>query len=358
MPNIKLTRKGLKTNFKKTQLFQKTKLVFDLGSHFTRVIINDHLVFNQPSCYLTDQTQESVLAIGDKAWAIFGQEPANTSTVFPMHKGVVYDQKQFRQLVQALWQQFKQDLNLAWFSRLEVMYSLPESATQLDKKIIKQCLAEVGFSSVQFVPKAQALLAQLGQTQPNSVASGQILILDIGDQLTELVVGSRGFTNFARTIDIGSQQISLAIQKCLQQKHNLLVSYQQASKMKHHLQYDFSGESARTTAQNYQLTAESKINIRGIDTQDHLVMTKTIQAADLMQSIVHELKKLSHAIKRTLSLIQSEQLISGLNNGIILTGGGSQLLGLDDFLAQELQANVMSSTEPLTDLVSGTLLIK
>lgn len=345
------------TKTKKNLNFNKIKMCFDVGSFYTRVMADGRLVFNQPTCLLVSSNQQEVLSFGDQALSVFGKEPAQTKVVFPIKQGVVYDQTQFDLYLAAIIQQLKKQMNWPWLARTEAAYSILQSATELDKKIITQSLTNIGFSKVTLIPKVEALIAGLTQLKTQPLPESQIIALDIGDQTTELVVGVEGFSNYARTINQGSKKITLAIQNCLKLEHDLLISYQQATKIKHNLQYDFAGGLSAEDDKVYQVAANSRINIRGISTQDNLVSTKTIKSEDLIKSIEKELEKFIHHLKRALSLVKSEQLIAGLNNGMVLTGGGCQLFGLDDYLARQLQTNVWQSAQPYLDLVTGMELV-
>ncbi len=345
------------TKTKKNLNFNKVRVCFDVGSFYTRITVNNRLIFNQPTCLLISQDQQAVLSFGDQALAVFGKEPNQTQVIFPIKQGVVYDQEQFDLYLTAVIKQLKKQVDWSWLARTEAIYSVPQSATELDKKIITQSLTNIGFSKITLIPKVEALISGLTQLKTQPLPESQIIALDIGDQTTELVVGVEGFSNYSRTINQGSKKITLAIQSCLKLQHDLLISYQQATKIKHNLQYDFAGGLSAEDDKVYQVAANSRINIRGISTQDNMVSTKTIKSQDLIKSIEKELEKFVHHLKRALSLVKSEQLIAGLNNGMVLTGGGCQLFGLDDYLAQQLQTNVQRSAQPYLDLVTGMGLV-
>ncbi len=340
----------LKTNFK------RLNLAMDIGSYYTRIRADRQLIFNEPTCFLFDQQRQAVLSVGRAAEQVAGKEPTQTKVVFPIRQGVIYDQQQFHRFLQAVLQEIQSQLGWSWLSRGEVKCALPANATQFDQKVMTDSLSDIfNFLKIDLIPKSRALLNRLGRdSEPNS-AGQQIVILDIGHQLTELAIGTKGFVSFSQTLNCGGSHITIAIQQCLKQQHDLLISKQQAAKIKHNLQYNFALNLAGSEISS-QKTAEHKINIRGISLADHMVMTQTIQAQDLIAAIETELTKMSHKIKRAFSDLKSEQLISGLNNGIILTGGSSQLFGLDDYLTQELQANVMVSDQVFNDVVLGLVL--
>lgn len=378
--------------FKKNLRFSKIKLYLDVGSFTTRVVMNDQLVFSQPTCFLLRQEGGEVLTSGDSAMMVCGKEPIGTEVVFPIKQGVVYDQKQFNLFLSAVIKQLKKEISWPWLARAEVVYAIPASATELDQKIIKQSLTEAGFNKISLVRKASLLLAQIGgkgaqrgggtgrdqgnqrggqlgaqrrglangqgtrfltkkggffQIKPDqadsvseSVGKNQIMVIDMGDETTEVMIGSGEMISFNQTIPLGGKKITNAICQSLKQEHDLLISFQQALKIKHNLQYQFAEETSSTESK-FQTDQKNQINIRGISTSSHTIKTKTIRSEELIMVIEQELEKLSYQIKQILNQVKSEQLISALNNGVILTGGASQLFGVDDYFAMQLQTNVV-----------------
>ncbi len=328
--------------------FKQIKLALDIGSFYTRIMVNHDLVFNQPSCFLRDKTTGSILAIGDRAYEIWGKEPAQTETVFPLKAGVVYDKQLFIQFLEAVLEDARQQVGWPVLTKIKTKAALPANATSLDIKIFKQCLSEAGLTGADIINRSKALGASIaaegdGSNSQQSIlnSASNLLLLDIGDQTTEMGLLSAGEPIITKTFNFGSRQLTDSIQYILRQKHELNISFHHASRLKHQLPNLLTKQ------------VEAKANLRGVDVIDNLVVTRTIDINDLKPAIEKDLDQLLHQIKRALSFIKSDHLITALENGIYLTGGGGLLTGLDEYLTEKLKVNVINSEQPFIDVVRG-----
>ncbi len=352
----------------------RIRFSLDIGSFYTRMIVNDTLIFDQPTCFLKTTNKETVLVIGDQALALWGKEPPQTQLIFPVQQGVVFDQDFFKLFLEAVLNQIKQGIDWPLLSQVSVRAALPSNATNLDEKVIKTCLADVGFSKVEFISWLTAITTSLkirhtssaagnsprsavSRTKPKEKAgkletlprpsrkntdfNPDLLILDIGDQTTEFGIISRGRATTAQTLDFGGRQLTKAIQDFFKQQHDLLISIHHAVKLKHRLPNVLSDQT------------EAKISIRGVSLTDDLVKTKTIEIQELGQVLKNELGLLDNQLKRAFSRVKSGRLLPAMDSGLYLTGGGSLLTGLDEYLTERFQTPVEVSAQPFTDVVKG-----
>lgn len=325
------------------------KMAVDAGSFYTRIMLNQELVYNQPTCFLQDVRTDSVLALGDQAFDIWGKESDQTEIIFPIKNGVVYDKRLFADFLEAVLKDIKQNVGWSIFSKMRIKAALPASATALDQKIYGQVLSEIGLSGVEITSRSDAIKANIRSADwsSNSSAdrvnksSSDILLLDIGSQTTEIGLVAAGQPTIDRTLDFGGRSLTKAIQDYLRQQQDLAVSFHQASKLKQQLPNLFKKQTS------------IKTSVRGIDVVGSLAVTRTIDVAQLKPVIVERLELLMHQLKRNLSLMTSARLISALENGLYLTGGGSLLAGLDDYLSQKMQVTVIRSEQPFLDVVQG-----
>ena len=352
------------------------ELLFDFGSLYTRVVAVDsqsnyfnsrqskklkessrsplstHLLYNQPSCYLLDEKTDSILLIGKEAFSLVGKEPDDTRVIFPLKKGVVYNRVWFEQYLLGLMDKIKKELEWSWLTRSTSVCFVPKLATNLDRQIIKQSLESVGLNQVQVRDKAEAILLSLplpNATTHSTPKSSSVVVLDIGDQLTEVVLGSWGRVTFSKTLDFGGSVLTQAIINCIRNHHELSISHSQAMKIKHELPtlefYLAKDSDIQTKRVNTQL-----INVRGVDISQGLAVSINIHAQTIVQEVLEELPKLVHQLKRLFFQMKSEQLLAALDSGLILMGGGSLLLGLDYYLSKELKLNVTVASKPLVNL--------
>ncbi len=343
-------KKKLIPDLSKLLQISQVKIAMDFGSFYARIILNQNLVYNQPTCFLQDIKTDSVLALGDQAFEIWGKESDQAQIIFPIKKGVIYNKVLFVDFLEAVLKNLRQEVGWSIFSKMKIKAALPASATNLDQKIFRQALSEVGLSGVDLIKRADAVKANLRSANWSQDSAGErvsksssdILLLDIGSQTTELGLAAAGQPTIARTLNFGGRFLTKGIQDYLRQQQDLAVSFHHASRLKQQLPNLFRDQ------------LELKTSIRGIDVVNSLAVTRTIDVAELRPVIIKKLEVLMHQLKRNLSLMTSTRLVSALENGLYLTGGGSLLAGLDDYLSQKMQVTVIRSDQPFLDVVQGT----
>lgn len=327
--------------------------------NLSRSLEQSRLLYNQPSCYLLEKKTQSILAIGKPALNIIGKEPENTQVVFPIQKGVVYHKERFQQYLLALVDQLKAKLNFGWMDQIEVSCFVPQLATNLDRQIFSESFQAVGIKQVEVRDKAEAIICSVPGFKSSELSSelddeglrskGLVTALDIGDQLTEVVIGSWGKVNSALSLDFGGHIFTNAIINRLRTKHDLRVSQLQAMKLKHQL-------PSLEFFMNYEQINQAKsigsqlLSVRGVDLCRGLVVTKNIQAYSIGLAIIEKLPQLTKELKRVFSQLQSEQLLAASENGLFLMGGGSLMMGLDSYLSEEMKVNVNLVNKPLVNL--------
>ncbi|KUK79849.1 MAG: Rod shape-determining protein MreB [Microgenomates bacterium 39_7] len=379
IPTINSSKVNKKKRLSNWTSFFSTKryeLLFDFGSLYTRVVavdsqsnyftsrkksksnpsfqapINSRLLYNQPSCYLLDEKSQTVLSIGKQAYSLVGKEPDNTRVIFPIRKGVVYSRVWFEQYLSGLINNIKSELEWGWLTRSKSLCFVPKLATNLDRQIFKQSLESIGLNQVKIRDKAEAILLSLPSPNLSSQAapkSGSLVILDIGDQLTEVVFGSWGRVTFSKTLDFGGSLLTQAIINYVRNRHELSISHSQAMRIKHELPtlefFLSKKDETQTKRMNTQL-----INVRGVEISQGLAVSTNIHAQAIAEALLKELPNLVHQLKRLFFQMNSEQLLSALDSGLVLMGGGGLLLGLDHYLSKELKLNVNVANKPLVNL--------
>ncbi len=362
-----------------SQLFSSNSLnlYFDFGSFYTRVATSEKLLINQPTCYLSERNTGAVLTMGKEAFRSFGKSSSSTQVIFPIKKGSIYDSKEFNQYLELLLMQIKKIIDRKFFTKVVAVCYVPESATFLDKQLFINAFLNFGITQVRIENKASIILKNCAQTPTQSshlnldkynndvVSHNTVAILDIGDQLTELAIGSVESIMLATTLDFGGQQITQAIIDYLKEHCELQISKTQAMSLKHQMQNVFGGEvrkisndkavrvDKKSSSVSKTLINNSVINVRGVGLSEGLVVTQKIQVESIKNIILNQLRQLSKKIKNSLLNSNSQELVSALENGLIITGGGSLLAGIDDFLSEEVGLGVYRSLNPYSFLVKG-----
>ncbi|MEA2056276.1 MAG: rod shape-determining protein [Patescibacteria group bacterium] len=320
-------------------------LTLDLGGLFTRMMVEDQLIFNQPSCYLRSLESDSILNIGADALALKDKQPPGTEVVFPFKTGVIFDKKQAVNFLQAIFKKKKIRQPLPLMGRGSVIFALPSAATDLDKDVFHDVFKRVGLNQIRSLTKAEAVFNNFSLRTNDQFKQSNLVILDLGYNLTELGIFVNGAPVKLATLQFGSQAITQMIQALVRQKYNLNVGWQSAEKIKFQFP-DLLQPEVETSVQN-------RTNIRGVDLIDNLVVTKTICFNDFAQDLQAIMFNLISEIKLIFSQVDSSLIVSALENGIYLTGGGSLLNGLDSFIFNQLQTQAYQADDPYLDVVKG-----
>lgn len=321
------------------------QLTVDLGSLYARIMVGDKLIFNQPTCYLHSLDTDSILSIGTEALSLRDKQPPGTEIVFPIRNGVVFDKKQTIDFFHAIFKKEKISQPLPLIGRGSVIFALPSAATDLDRAVFRDVFKRVGLNQVKSLSKAKAIFNNLSSLADDKFKQSNLVILDLGYDLTEVGIFVNGAPVKLATLQFGSQTITQMIQALVKQKYSLNIGWQSAEKIKFQLPDLLQPESEKTI--------QSRTNIRGLDLIDNLVVTKTIRFNDFTQELQMIMLNLIAEIKLIFSQVDPSLIVSALENGVYLTGGGSLIGGLDGFISRQLQTPTYQADDPYLDVVKG-----
>lgn len=205
-------------------------------------------------------------------------------------------------------------------SRFDGYYLLPSDANQVDQLIIKKVLGSLDYGSWHLISKKVA------------ARSSQGCVIDIGFDLTEVILGFGSGTTAAKTIKFGARALTGVIREVIREKHQLDVSWQMADRVKKEL---VGRDFLLATDKNTQ-----KLTVRGKDIFSFVPKTVTINASDLQLPLLAVANDLFEEIKLFFSRLSTDILMNSIERGVELWGDGSRLAGLDNFFTQKLQTKV------------------
>ncbi|MBD3279854.1 MAG: hypothetical protein GF390_04070 [Candidatus Pacebacteria bacterium] len=314
---------------------QRQTIFVDFGSANTRLITNGQLVFHQPTSLVYQPSQQAVLAIGDQAAQFLSQGLASLELAKPLQYGVIADPTLSKLYLQAVIKTQLQQPQI-WWQRFSGYLAVPAGITPVEKTALTRVLNRVGWGQLKLVSKAQALINRLKQHQ----LSQDLLIIDLGAQVTELALLTQGQLVSEQTIEFGGQLFTKTIQDLVKQHHACEISWSTALKLHHQLG-------------SLQSTNEHKLVIRGKDLLTGTSKTLTVSAHEFQPELLDLSKNLATELKWQLTQLPTAALVKALNQGIFLTGGASQLNGLTELLTKELGGEVILSPTPSLDVVQG-----
>lgn len=320
-----------------TRLFNNTEIGIDLGTANTLVYSkNKGIIFNEPSVVTIDRLTNQILAFGTEAREMVGKTPENIVTFRPLKDGVIAD---FDMTAQMLKHILKKALKTTHLRKPSVVVCTPSGATMVEKRAIQDAVSSCGAKNVDLIeePIAAAIGADLPVEEPTAN-----VIVDIGGGTTEVAIISYGGIVSCHSIRIGGDRLNEDIIQYVRKKYNLLIGERTAEQIKMEIGY---------APIEHSLVS---IDIRGRDLVTGLPKTMTIQSDEIQDAIRDSLQHILNAIRSTLE--ESPPELSGdiVDHGIILTGGGALLHGMQEWLTKEIIVPVHIAPQPLESVAIGT----
>ncbi len=315
-------------------------LSIDLGTANTLVLVKGQgIVINEPSVVAVQKSRfgkNKILAVGREAKEMLGKTPENIHAIRPLKEGVIADFEITEKMIQYFIQKTH---NRKSFIRPRIIICVPYGLTQVERKAVKESAFNAGARDVILVeePKAAAIGAGLPIQDPKGN-----LVIDIGGGTTEIGVISLGGLVRSKSIRIGGDKFDQAIIDYIKQKFNLIIGERTAEEVKIEI------------GSAIPLEEELTMSIKGRDQITGLLHRLEITSKDVREAIAEPLKEIGSALKEVLEVVPPDLASDIVENGIVLTGGGSLIRGLDTYLSQLVQLPVFICEEPLLAVAKGT----
>jgi rod shape-determining protein MreB and related proteins len=313
------------------------KIGIDLGTSTVLIYVKgEGIVVNEPSLVAVNRDGTRILAIGRKAQEMVGRTPDAIQVVRPMREGVIADfvvtegmLHHFIGKVQGRQRIFKP----------EIMICVPSGVTSVERRAVTEAAISAGARQAWLIdePLAAAIGAGLPIAEPRGNA-----ICDIGGGTTEIAVISLSGMVVAHSIRVGGNRIDDAIAAYLKRKHNLLIGERTAEELK------ITAGSAVTMKE--PLFGE----VKGRDLVSGLPRSLEVSSNEVVEAIQEPLRLIVGAVRAVLEETPPELAADIFDRGIVLTGGGAQLRGLDRYLAMHTGIPTMVADQPQTSVVRGT----
>lgn len=308
----------------------------DLGTANVLIYVEgEGIVLNEPSVVAIDTQKEKVLAVGTDAYKMVGRTPGNIRAVRPLKDGVISD----FDMTEAMLSYFMSKLNAKGvMSRPNVMVCAPTNITEIERKAIIEAAEKSGGGTVylEYEPKVAAVGAGLNIFSP--IAS---MVIDMGGGTSDIAVLSLGDIVRSESIRFAGDRLNADIANYIKREFGLQVGERTAETVKIQLGTAIPVDEPK------------EMEVRGRDTFSGMPRTITLDEnvveAAIHDSIAHVAKSAHHV----LSELQPELSADIIDRGIVLTGGGALLHGMDKYLADELQVPVMISDSPLDNVAKG-----
>jgi len=311
-------------------------MAVDLGTANTLVFVRGRgIVLNEPSVVAIDKTTGSVLAVGLEAKRMIGRTPGNIVAVRPLKDGVIADFDVTERMLRYFIQQVHKRRFLA---RPRVIVGVPSGITGVEQRAVEEAAEQAGARSAHLIEEPMA--AAIGSELPIHEPSGN-MVVDIGGGTTEVAVISLGGIVASESIRIGGDELDEAIIAYMKREHNLMLGERTSEELKIEV------------GSAYPLNQEEQAEIRGRDMVTGLPKTLIISSVEVRAAIEEPVAAIIDAVKSTLEKTPPELSSDIMDRGIVLTGGGALLRGLDERLRQETGMPVHIAEQPLNCVAIG-----
>ena len=312
----------------------------DLGTANTLVYMKGKgIVMREPSVVAVDVRTDTVLAVGSHAKDMIGRTPGSIVAVRPLKDGVIAD---FDITATMLKHFIKKAVKSTAFSRPHIVVCIPSGVTEVERRAVEDAARQAGASQVELIEEPMA--AAIGAGLPVADPTGS-MVVDIGGGTAEVAVISLGDIVTSCSVRVAGDKFDEAIISYVKKKYNLLIGERTAEEIKIAIGSAFPTGSEEDRA---------AVEIKGRNLVDGLPKNVTISAEEVREALSDPLAVIVDAIKSTLEKTPPELSADIIDHGIMLTGGGALLRGLDQLVEQETGMPVHVADSPLDCVVDGT----
>ncbi len=308
----------------------------DLGTASVLVYIkNKGVVLQEPSVVALDTTKDQFLAVGEDARRMLGKTPGNIVAIRPLKDGVISDYN----ITKRMLKHFIKKVGSSSFVRPRVVVCVPSGITEVEKRAVLEATYEAGAKKAYLIeePIAAAIGAGIDITEPDG-----IMIVDIGGGTTDVAVISLGGIVVSKSIKVAGDDFDEYIIKYIKNKYNMMIGERSAEKLK------------VTVGSAYKRDEEVFQEIKGRNLVTGLPITVSISSKEMQEALAEPVEEIIATIKAVLEITPPELASDISDKGIIMTGGGSLLYGLDRLVEENTQIETNLAEDPVSCVAIGT----
>ena len=314
-----------------------TDIGIDLGTASILVYIRGKgVVLKEPSVVAFDRDTNKIKAIGEEARLMLGRTPGNIVAVRPLRQGVISDYTVTEKMMKYFIQKA---MGKKTFRKPRISVCVPSGVTEVEKKAVEDATYQAGAREVAIIeePIAAAIGAGIDISRP----CGN-MIVDIGGGTTDIAVISLGGTVVSTSIKIAGDDFDEAIVRYMRSKHNLLIGERTAEDIKIKIGNAFPKAEITT------------MDVRGRNLVTGLPKTVEVSSEETMEALRTPTTQIVEAVHSVLEKTPPELAADVADRGIVLTGGGALLRGLEELIEDKTGINTMTAEHPMTCVAVGT----
>ena len=326
--------------FDKLKSLFSTDIGIDLGTANSLAYAKDRgIVLREPSVVAIQAGSKRVLAVGDEAKRMLGRTPGNIIAIRPMKSGVIAD----FDITEAMIKYFIDKVcPKRFWSRCKprMVIAVPSGITEVEKRAVEDAAHAAGAGKVFLIEEPMA--AAIGVGLPVSEPAGS-MIVDIGGGTCEVaIISLAGIVHSYSARQAGGDAMDDCIQKYVQRVYSLLIGERMAEFIKIEI------------GSAYPMAEEKTLEIKGRDIVSGLPKTLTITSEEVREALKEPVSQIVDAVRSTLDKCEPELAADLVDRGLVLSGGSSQLRGLDKLLAAQTGLPVTVADDPLSAVAEGT----
>ncbi len=318
--------------------FKGEDIAVDLGTASVLVYVNkEGIVLNEPSVVAIDNNTNRVIAVGTEAREMLGRTPGNIVAIRPLRDGVIAEYDVTEKMLKYFISKASKKKS---FVKPRVMVCIPSGVTSVEERAMKQASLAAGAKEAYLIeePVAAALGAGIDISEPNGS-----MVVDIGGGTTDIAVMSLGGVVCSKSIRVGGDKFDDAIVRYIRRYHNLVIGERSAEEVKKEIGSAYPSLRAGETSE-----------LKGRDLISGLPKTVTISAEEVNEAIQEQIEDIIAAVKEVLEKTPPELASDIMNRGIVMTGGGSLLHGMDILVSERTGLPTYIPEDAISCVAIGT----
>ncbi len=314
-----------------------TDIGIDLGTASILVYVNGKgVVLKEPSVVAFDRTTNKIVAIGEDARVMLGRTPGNIVAVRPLRQGVISDYTVTEKMIQYFIQKA---IGRRSLRKPCIAVCVPSGVTEVEKKAVEDATYQAGAREVRIIE--EPIAAAIGAGIDISKACGN-MIVDIGGGTADIAVISLGGSVVSASVKIAGDDFDDAIVRYMRKKHNLLIGERTAEDVKIRIGTCFPLDENRS------------MEVRGRNLVTGLPKTVIVTSDETEEALREATNRIVEAIHSVLEKTPPELAADVAERGVVLTGGGSLLRGLEELISDRIGINTMTADDATTCVAIGT----
>lgn len=312
----------------------------DLGTANVLIVVDDKgVVLSEPSYVAVDNRINKVIAVGNSAYKMVGRTPKEIETIKPMFNGVISDYDNAEEMLKGFIKMLGDKKGMGKIVMPRIMVSVPTNISDIERKAVEDATRNAGAREVLLIaePVAAAIGAGIDITRP-----GGHLVVDIGGGTTDVAVISLGGTVVSDSIKVGGGRLDEDIIRYVKKTYSVIIGSRTAEKIK------------KDIGCAYIRKEERFIRITGRDLTNGLPKAITVSSIEIMDAMSESIAQILELVIRVLQNTPPELSADIAENGIVLTGGGSLLYGIDKKITEITGLKAKIAEDPISCVALGT----